>query len=370
MSEIMQPEKESPSAENKPETKAVSRTDGGTRADGATRTGGVSRADGATRTDAATRTGGENKLRGFFYCFTADLLYSLSFFFVRCLTDHRELSSDWTLLIKESTTVLIVAPIILFLTMRGKYHFPTWKIIGWTLLAGFFCEFFGARLNLWAYAMLGLVLAIPLIQTFTLLGTLFFGAIFLREKISPAKGCIALLLIAAVFLLAFSRGGSSSELSEKILSAGMLRGLLITMIAGMGYALFYVILRKVLRKNKETPEKEHLPLTLSMFLICFVGVIVAGTCLLWDRGPSAFLAPNALCWSLALGAGLVNCLAFFLKSIGLKYATASKVAFIAVVQIFCLSLLGFLFFHEETNALVWGGLALTCLGIFSSSLLE
>ena len=313
---------------------------------------------------------GDNKLRGFLYCFIADLLYSLSFFFVRCLTDHRELSTDWTLFVKESITVLIVAPIILFLTIRGKYHFPAWRIIGWTLLAGFFCEFFGARLNLWAYAMLGLVLAIPLIQTFTLLGTLFFGSIFLREKISPAKGGIALLLITAVFLLAFSRGGSAPELSEKLLSGVMLRGILITIIAGMGYALFYVILRKVLRQKEEMSEKERIPLTLSMFLICFVGVIVAGICLLLDRGSSAFLAPNALCWSLAIGAGLVNCLAFFLKSVGLKYATASKVAFIAVVQIFCLSLLGFLFFHEETNALVWGGLALTCLGIFSSSLLD
>ncbi len=316
-------------------------------------------------------SGAAVKRLGFFYCFAADLLYSLSFFFVRCLTDHHELSSDWTLFIKESVTVLIVGPIIVFLTLRRKYRFPGWKTFGWLLLAGFFCEFFGARLNLWAYAMLGLVLAIPLIQTFMLLETLLLGSILLREKITPAKCGVAFLLIAAVFLLALGRSETVPVIQENIFSSGKGWGVLVTLIAGTGYALFYIILRKVLRKKRGSDGSEiKVPLSLLMMTVCSVGVVVAGTCLLWNRGASAFLSPSPQCWALALSAGLVNCFAFYLKSIGIKYATASKVALIAVVQIVCLSMLGVLFFHEQANAFVWSGLALTCAGIVSARMLE
>lgn len=308
------------------------------------------------------------RLRGFLYCLAANFFYSLTFFLVRCLTSHIEINSDWTLFVKESTTVLITLLFIVVLIIRGRFRVPPLRYWIWLLLAGFFCEFFGARLNLWAYAMLGLVLAIPLIQIFTLLGTLLMGAAFLRERITPKKCLAVLVLIAALLLLSFSHTGMQPLLKRTDYNV-LGWGILVTVIAGCGYTLFYVILRGVLKKKPDEKE-EPVPLPLSMCLICFVGVVVAGICLLREEGAHAFLAPSRRCWLLALGSGCANCTAFFLQSLGLRYATASKVTLIAVVQIVCLTLIGAFFFKEPTNLFVWVGLTLTCAGILLARNLE
>ena len=316
-----------------------------------------------------------DKRKGFILCILANIFYSLTFFLLRCLTNNQELNSDWTLFVKESVTVLTTLPFIVIPAIRGRYPFPSLKTIGWLMLSGFFCEFFGARLNLWAYAMLGLVLAIPLIQIFTLLSTLLLGAVCLRERITRKKCLAVSVLTVAVLVLAFSRKEMAPMLRESVFSSHIIWGVLVTLVAGIGYALFYVILRKVLKKPdpnavQGTEQVRQVPPSLSMVGVCGMGVVVAGFCLLVTDGPHAFVAPPPKCWLLAIGAGFANCLAFLLQTTGIKYATASKVTLIAVIQIVFLTLIGTLVFHEESNILVWCGLALTCVGIFSSHNLE
>ena len=51
--------------------------------------------------------------------------YSASLFCMRGLTEYSDVSSDWSLVVKEMTTVICVAPFILVQWLRGRYRFPT-----------------------------------------------------------------------------------------------------------------------------------------------------------------------------------------------------------------------------------------------------
>lgn len=301
--------------------------------------------------------------RGFWYCVIADLLYSLAFFLIRCLTEYRELSPDWTLCVKESVTVLTALPILLIQTIRGRYRYPSWNTFVALLIAGFFCQYVGARANLRAYAAIGLVLAIPLIQTFLLLGTAVLDTVCLKEKMTRYKMFVLVLLIAAISLLSFSQ--ASVDSGQRIsFSNQAIWGIAMTLATGFGYTVFMLILRATLRRERPdgsiVPE---VPLTLVILVICFVGALVGALCFLNDPTSGSFWDVPTPCWWLALSAGVATFFAFFFKNLGLRHASATKVVFIAVVQIVCLTLLGIFFFHEDTNTFVWLGLLLTCIGV-------
>ena len=136
--------------------------------------------------------------------------------------------------------------------------------IGWLLAAGFFCEFLGARLRIWSYAVLGLVVANPLIQISTILETLLLGAIFLNEKISPQKWVAFFILTAAIIIISASNTGMTPLLHDSFLTSHVGWGVTLALLTGLGHALFYVIMRKISKKeDKDAPTK--VPLSLAMF---------------------------------------------------------------------------------------------------------
>ena len=312
------------------------------------------------------RTGESARRFGFYCCLASSLCYTLTFFLVRCLAGR--INPDWTLYVKESVTVIVTFPIILALALRRKYSWPSLTVVGWILLAGFFCEFFGARLRIWSYAVLGLVLANPIIQISTILETMLLGALFLRESISPRKWGAFTVLTAAIVLIAASRTGMDPLLKNSFLTSHIGWGVALALLTGLGHTLFYVNMRKVSRieggENQDGNQKSQpVPRTLSMFLICLVGVLTGAGFLTAEEGPSAVVTAPPLCWLLGISAGVAGMAAFLLLNLGLRYASASKVTMIAVSQLVLLALLGRFALHEPTNGFVWVGLALACFGI-------
>ena len=298
--------------------------------------------------------------RGFWYCLGSSLCYTLAFFLVRCLAER--VNPDWILCVRESVGVLAAVPVILFLAIRRKFSWPPLKVIAALLIAGFFCEFLGARMRIWSYAVLGLVLANPLIQISTILETLLLGAIFLHEKVSLKKAVAFAVLTAAIAFIAFSHTGMKPLLKDSFLSAHVGWGVALALLTGLGHTLFYLIMRKISKKGKADVRPE-VPLSLSLFLICLVGAVTGGGFFFAGEGRDAFTAVPADCWALALASGICVTVAFLLLNLGLRYASASKVTMIAVSQLVLLTLLGRFVLHEPTNILVWLGLCLACVGI-------
>lgn len=367
---------------------------------------------------------------GFLLCVIAELFYFGANFLIRCMTDYQEISPDWTLMIKELVTVSFTFPLILWYVVRKKYYFPGWKIIGCILIAAFVCEFISSRAFFRSYAILGVVLAMPLYVTFQILTSNLFATTLIGEKISRLKILTTLVLIAAVMFLAWSKwhpttldvsdskpvvkslasasletGTSSSllplnvsgaaEASSNMISkttlettletvsgasldaeqtdsrqtAGIIGGdvtprrlafgLLITLIAGGGSALYMCIMRGVMR----TGGDKQVPLTLSMFMITGSGMVIAAICLFCEHGITAFYRVPAQCWLLTLGAGTANLIGFYFRNLGFRYVSASKIVFVSVLQVLLLTLVGISYFGEQSNNWIWYGLALTILGI-------
>lgn len=362
---------------------------------------------------------------GFLLCITAELFYVVSNSLLRWMTEFHEVSSDWTLMIKETVTVSAVAPVMIFFLLRGQYRFPSWKTLCFLLTGAVFCELIGARFHLWSYAVVGIVLTMPLIQIFTLLGVAGLGRVSLGEKMSPLKIGAMLVLVASIGVLAWSQTYLSKDANTNPLSASinfthddrvvntlpvlpqstdmpgqttasdltdrssaepqskgpawsfnvlMARiaprwrfafGLTLCLLTGLGYALYMLCLRRAMKNTTCVNGKfvSEVPLTFSMFTVCGVGVLVGAAFLYGEHGITAFWNVPAQCWLIALGAGVVNLIGFYFRNLGFRHVTASKQAFVSTFQIMSLAVLGVIFFGEPTNLLLWCGIIMTGIGI-------
>ncbi|MDO5554419.1 MAG: DMT family transporter [Planctomycetia bacterium] len=311
---------------------------------------------------------------GFLCSVLAELLYSGSYFFLRALTNE-QVSSDWTLMIKESVTVAFSLPLILWLIVRGKFILPSRNVI-LTILFGALCvQLLGARFHLWSFAVIGMVLTMPFVQTFQILATSVLGTAVLRERMNLLKIVTMLVLILAVFLLAASQlvpndragveAGALSNLQNAVSGSRIGLGILMTLLTGLGYAAFILILRVVLKENRTRDEqgRERVSTPLVMFLVCAVGVVVGGSGLFLARGLDGFRNISHTCLGYALASGVLNYFAFYLRNIGIRYISASVVSFVSIIQILTLTVVGIFVYHETANALVWAGLSLSMLGV-------
>ncbi len=320
---------------------------------------------------------------GTILCILSDTIFSFSYFFVRILGfgEYKELiHRDWTFCFKETITVAGALPIFLYLLKRKKTTIPPMRIILLLLLAAFFCEFVGVRSHLLSFQEIGIMLGNPLIRTFTIIGTAIIGAFFLKEKLTKLKLGTMLLLFIAIFTLAFSQPTQSTGNIFSFTPSFML-GFGMALITGLGYAIYTILLRYVLRKAKDTTrtgEKKNEPVSVFFIVsvVCGFGAIVGAIFLLKDRGLEGFIkAPTnsgiacipLKCWIYVGLAGGLNVICFCLKNLSLRYATASKVAVFSVLQIFLATIFGIFYFHEPTTIMVYVGLALIVLGIVLAS---
>ena len=339
----------------------------------------------------------DGSLYGFLFCLASSAFYTLSLLLLRLMTNYQQVSLDWTLCLKESVTVLVVGTFILVSSLRGRYRRPTLRTIGVLILAGLFCELIGARSHLKSYALIGIVLAAPLMQSFQLIGTAGIGALFLREKVTWLKAFSILLLIVAVALLSLSPMlmGSfgffiPSDTSVVPPMNGpplygelmFLWGIFATLLAGLGYSLHLTLIRSVLRHNRpesgvssdaekpvETPSDRRTPISAVMFLVTLTGMIVFGSCLMLERGFDGFWRDiPSECWGIVLLSGVLNLCGYYFQNRGIELVSAATGALVAVSQICLLTVFGILFFHEPSNALIWLGLAMTIVGVLLGGL--
>ncbi|MBR5626589.1 MAG: hypothetical protein IKW74_03080, partial [Thermoguttaceae bacterium] len=200
---------------------------------------------------------GNDETIGFCSALCSSAFYTVSLFMLRQLTDYQDIcSSDWSLAVKELTTVVCVLPLILIQCIRGKYRFPDWKTLLIVFTAGVMCQVVGARPHLMAYAAIGIALTTPLIQAIQLTGTSVIGAVYLKEKVSKTKAVTILLLIAAICLLSLSGlGDSVGKIAGQPMRIWF--GLLCVISTGIGYSSQLLLMRTVLRKSRENNGASH-----------------------------------------------------------------------------------------------------------------
>lgn len=303
--------------------------------------------------------------------------YTVSLSLLRGLTNHPEISPDWSVAVKEATTVLCVLPIIAVMWFRGKYKFPGWRVFWLLVVAGFFCQALGARPHLIAYSAIGLALATPLIQAAQLIVSSVVGSVWLKERVTKSKIFAMILLVVAVSLLGMK--GDSDEVAGKIMRPGL--GVACAFCTAIGYSVELAIMRRYLRSEEPDeraksagdasaplPAPIRTPTSLVMVVITGMGVLTCGGLLTATKGPSVWLVHDPTCWGYALGAGVANMCGFFFQVEGLRHLYVLKLTLIAAIQTAALCLLGLVLFGEPFNWTTILGMLLVLAGVFVSSL--
>ncbi len=336
------------------------------------------------------------------------------------------ISPFWTTCFKELITTVFALPIFLIIWKRGKCGLPPLKVFLLILVAAFFCETVGVNLHIFSFAAIGLALALPFIRTFTILGTSLIGAVALKEKLGLLKIVTIIVLITAVFLLVFSTSKrpvaspvakaavvqtdnaaadasavKTDTVKSEIKSTGtdvsaapvvpakaksvFFWGFLAAFTTGLGYAIYTVILRAVLRKASTNSKGQSIKIDpfFIVSVVCGFGAVSAALIMLFNQGSSAFYMTKlkaltagaepvsvsipTICWIFITVAGVLNVICFYLKNLSLRYATASKVATFSVLQILLQTIFGIFIFHEITNTIFFAGLGFAILGIVLAS---
>ena len=312
--------------------------------------------------------------------------YAVSNVVLRILTDLK-IDADWFLCFKEMTGVLCLLPWIVFRLFQGRYRWISKRLLFYIVIASIFCQLIGARLHMLGFAVLGLVIAIPIIQSSTMIGTAYLGQYFLGDLLSQRRKIAMGILVAAVVLLSLGKEAAVAQSSfGRILLAAI--G---TITAGVAYSIYTIVLRFAARRfwgaedsvwasfrfsqwvgydfPISSPKRLYspMPVTLAMLIVLGVGIITFGSCLYLRTGLEGFTNVPPIAWKLVPITGFCNMTGFFFQVHGLRLTSAVQASLIAVSQILVLSLIGMIFFHEPTNLFVWTGLTLTACGVVLSA---
>lgn len=328
---------------------------------------------------------------------------------------------------------MFALPIFIYLWRSGKTSIPGWKVIVGLIIAAFFCEYIGIGHHVLANDYIGMALGLPVIRTITILGCAIFGALLLRERVTGLKMAMIAVLICAVAMFGYSNSLArkakeaanadvpavtvvedaqtqdlttletsspqeaktevkpEAETEKQIMYAGLAVpfdartfGFICAFITGMGYAIYTLILRAVMKKP-ELKEGEEAPKPVSAYFvvsmvfgfgglfgfIAMLGKMRAAETPL-HLGDLATVVPMA-CWLNILAAGVLTFIAFYLKNLSYRYASASKAAAMSVLQVLLNICAGMLIFSEAASwngtiyAVFTVGTILTILGIILAS---
>ena len=356
---------------------------------------------------------------GTLLCVLSDVLFSVAYVFVQFINKlpaEIKPSGDWMLCFKEWIAAAFAIPIFLYLLRQGKTRLPGIRVFLMLLVATFFCEYVGITHHFMSYDFIGMAMGLPVIRTVTILGCTIFGALLLREKITVLKVATVAVLVGATVIFGYclndikktkeAEKAAQVVTSTEVVNAAAVEtpaeavtsapvpaaeketsyygisisksalsqfGFYCAFITGLGYAIYTLILRVVLRKANAAGADGKPVVPVSIYYVVsvvfgFGGLFGAVALLLKNReqGLAAFQAAPQ-CWGYILAAGVLTFFAFYFKNLSLRYATASKVATLSVVQILCQVMFGILIFHDPTNAFFWAGVGLTVLGILLAS---
>ena len=320
------------------------------------------------------------------------LLYTVSNASLRHLGDLGA-PIEWSLAIKETVAVVLLAPWVLFRLMKRRYRFQSKRLFLILIAASLVCQVIGSQNQLLSYALIGLVIATPTLQACQLTATALIGKYALKDSISRSQwGAMALLLVAVLLL---SLGKSTDSATVVVESGSTIRtfqGIGAAALAAFSFAVYFNAIRYLMRKHRtlstnawesikihdwighdfathQTQERRYspFPITLLMITVTGVGVLYFGPVIFLTRGVEGFTNVPKECWFWVILSGLTNLVGFFFQIQALLLASATKMSLIAAFQIVIFAFLGILFFGESMNILIAIGVILAIVGVFFSS---
>ena len=344
------------------------------------------------------KTAGRERWTGIVFAFLSTFFYGISNIAIRYMTVPDMVGGTvehfWILFYKEVIGLSILLPWLFVRWMQGRFQYCSKRLVWYIILAAIVCQLIGAPLQVLGYAVIGFVIAVPVVQSSTLLGVALLGYFVFGDTISQRRKTAIAILIVAITILSVGKELTNigSEQEANIVDAGLF--LLVTagaIVSGTTFAFYVVILRYAIRKFwhddnstwlsfsfsqwighdyvKEPGKRLYspFPITLAMALVLAVGIVIFGAFIFCKQGVSGFSAVPQAAWYAVLVSGICNVTGFLFQVQGLRMTSAVQASLIAISQMLLLSLIGCLFFGEIITPLVMVGLGLTVCGVFMSA---
>ena len=345
--------------------------------------------------EVPARTANSERWTGTVFTFLSTFLYAISNVAMRYLTEQ-DVDNDWILFFKETVGFSILIPWLLLRWGQGRFRYTSKRLVVFVIFAAVLCQLIGARLHVRGFAVIGLIIAVPLIQSSTLLGVALIGHFVHGDVLSRRRKLAITILIVAITILSIGKAltGVGQPTGDNTASTGLF--LLVatgTIVTGLSYAVYITMLRHVIRQHWQDENSTWLsfkfrhwlghdhvnqpgerfysafPVTLMMSLVLGTGMAIFGTILYCkqEQGIAGFYSVPDVAWQCILISGVANMSGFFFQIQGLRMTSAVQASLIAVSQMILLSLIGWWFFDEAINTIVMLGLGLTIYGVFMSA---
>lgn len=314
---------------------------------------------------------------GLLLCVVAALGYSMVNACLRKLT----IDCDRVLVIfvKELVTVAVVGPWLAWHALRGRRLLPGGTVLLALALAGLMTQLCGNLPNLWAFAVLGLAVAVPVMSGTNMVATAVLGRIFLGEHVSRQTVVAIGLVFVSILLLRFAvsdehgidqpqstaaqqvesdvptnRGPAAEKDAASDRSMATL-AVLVACVVGITYAILVVVIRR--NVTGDTPA------TAVVFMITFMGVVSLGPWLAVNDGVEVLRNTSQGDLWLMLLAGLLNLLSFLAITNGLQWTAAAHANTIMTTQVVLAAVMGAFLFGERVSSWMILGVGLTIAGM-------
>lgn len=293
---------------------------------------------------------------GLGFCIASALGYTLSNALLRSLSTNAD--HLLTICVKETITVLIVGPVLLALTLCGRFNWPGWRCIGILVFAGFVTQLGGNVPVLWSFSVIGMSVAVPIFIGMNLVGSAILGRIVLKEPVCVRTMCAIGLLVVSVVLL--NLGDSNAPDLKKTSWEMQLLGTGASILGGFCFAVMTVSIRYALLTGESSLASKFWTVVL---MIPAAGTYILGPILLlrwfWGSFPPVSIEHGTQ----MLAAGLVNFISFFLLSKGLRMVPVVLVNITNTTQVAMGALLGIFLFHETLSTWLIAGLLTAMVGV-------
>ncbi len=286
-----------------------------------------------------------------------------------CMRQVSALGCDpsWAVCVKESITVLVIGPCLIYRAVRGLRVFPPLKILFILILAGLVDQLLGNLAWQYAVGIVGLAVTVPAAFGVMITGSAIFGRFMLGERVTPrSMVAIGLLLVSLILLsmgaesagevMAKSSHASIADPGPASASLLVAEAVVVAGVAGAAFALLSIAVRHTM--NADTQQS-----TL-MFIITGIGVITLGPISIHRLGLEGLMSTTGeqLAWMVA--AGFFNLLGFIGFTKGLHLTTVVRANVLSASQVAMAAVAGILVFQESPNLWLLLGVGLTLSGIF------
>ena len=284
-------------------------------------------------------------------CIASALGYTAVNICLRSLADHAQLA--WATCVKESVTVLVVGPWLLWRAHRGLPTMPSRRALLALALVGLVVQLVGNLGIIWSMSVVGLAVTIPAALGVSLAGSAVLGRVFLGERVSPRSMAALGLLIGSIVLLKMGVGGGGPSTAAGPVKTALAIG--VACLAGGTYATLTVVIRKAVTGTT--------PIAAVMFIVTGMGVLSLGPLSVWQVGVGQLLHTPPRDFALMLLTGVLNLGAFLAITKGLQLTTIVHANVLSASQVAMAAAAGILLFAEHPNPALILGICLTILGM-------